>query len=48
MVACIAAVLRPGKAIQVSIQDNRWVETPLSRFPRLTAIDDFFVSLFEL
>ncbi|MEO5729476.1 MAG: DUF3226 domain-containing protein [Byssovorax sp.] len=48
MVACIAAVLRPGKAIQVSIQDNRWVEPPLARFPRITAIDDFFVSLFEL
>jgi hypothetical protein len=23
--ACIASVLRPGKAIQVSIQDNRWL-----------------------
>ncbi len=48
MVACIAAVLRPGKAIQVSIQDNRWIEPPLAQFPRITAIDDFFVSLFEL
>lgn len=48
MVACIAAVLRPGKAIQVSIQDNRWIEPPLARFPRIKAIDEFFVSLFEL
>lgn len=48
MVACIAAVLRPGKAIQVSIQDNRWLDPPLARFPRIAAIDDFFVSLFEL
>jgi hypothetical protein len=48
LVACIAAVLKPGKAIQVSLQDNRWIEEPLARFPLVVALDDFLVSLFEL
>ncbi len=48
LVACIAAFLRPGKAIQVSLQDNRWLEPPLSRFPRVVAVHDFLASLLEL
>jgi hypothetical protein len=48
IVACVAAVLRPGKAVQVSIQDNRWIEPPIDRVPRLVTIHDFLVSLFDL
>lgn len=28
IVACVSSVLRPGRAIQVSIQDNRWFREP--------------------
>lgn len=48
LVACIAAYLRPGKAIQVSLQDNRWLEAPLARFPQVVAVHEFLVSLLEL
>ena len=26
VVSCISSILRPGKALQVSIQDNRWID----------------------
>lgn len=48
LVACIASFLRPGKATQVSLQDNRWLEAPIARFPQVAAIHDFLASLLEL
>jgi hypothetical protein len=48
LAACIASVLRPGKAIQVSIQDNRWLDAPLARFPEVTVVHDFLAKLLEL
>ncbi len=39
---CIAAVLRPGKAIQVSIQDNLWVRDPRAlALPAVAALQRF-------
>jgi hypothetical protein len=39
-VACIATVLRPGKAVQVSIKDNRWVTPATLALPRMAAVQD--------
>lgn len=48
VVGSIAAILRPGKAIQVSIQDNRWLRGAALTLPRIKAVQDFLKSLFEL
>ncbi|MFO7904654.1 MAG: DUF3226 domain-containing protein [Planctomycetota bacterium] len=48
IVGSIASVLRPGKAIQVSIQDNRWVNGETLKRSRIRAIQEFLVSLLEL
>src|SRR5437899_2602972 len=37
IIASAAAVLKPGKAIQVSIQDNRWIDGDALRTPRIHA-----------
>ncbi|MRG94097.1 DUF3226 domain-containing protein [Polyangium spumosum] len=44
-VACIAGVLRPGKAVQVSIQDNRWLEGASCELPRIKAVRVFLYEL---
>ncbi|RKZ50692.1 MAG: hypothetical protein DRR16_02325 [Candidatus Parabeggiatoa sp. nov. 3] len=48
MVGCIANVLRPGKAVQVSIQDNRWITEETVRLPSLAHFDTFLQDLFAL
>jgi hypothetical protein len=48
VVGSIASILRPGKAIQASIQDNRWLRGPTLLLPRVKAVQDFLASLFEL
>jgi len=48
IISAMASVLRPGKAIQVSIQDNRWLGTDGLKLARVKAVQDFLVSLFEL
>lgn len=48
IVAAMAAILRPGKAVQVSIQDNRWLEGGALALPRIKAVQDFFVALLGL
>lgn len=45
IIGAMAAVLRPGKAVQVSIQDNRWLEDKALALPRIKAIQDFLVEL---
>jgi hypothetical protein len=47
-VACIAGVLKPGKAIQVSIQDNRWLDAQALNLPRISAVQRFLKELLAL
>ncbi len=48
MVACISNLLKPGKAVQVSIQDNRWVSSESIHLPRLNAVQSFLQVLIGL
>jgi len=47
-VGCIANVLRPGKSVQVSIQDNRWVTAETLTLPSMAPLDQFLQDLFSL
>lgn len=44
----IGSVLKPGKAIQVSIQDNRWISDETRKLPQIANFDSFLKTLFEL
>ena len=46
--ASISSILRPGKAIQASVQDNRWLRGPTLALPRVKAVQTFLTDLFEL
>jgi hypothetical protein len=48
VVGAIASVLRPGKAVQVSLQDNRWLKDETLDIPRVKAFQNFLVNLFEI
>jgi hypothetical protein len=48
IVGSIASVLRPGKAVQVSLQDNRWLRDTALALPRVRAIQQFLMTLLEL
>jgi hypothetical protein len=48
IVGCIANVLRPGKSVQVSIQDNRWVTAETLTLPSMAHLDKFLQDLFSL
>jgi hypothetical protein len=49
IVGSIASILRPGKAVQVSIQDNRWLrDSAALAIPRVRAVQDFLTNLLEL
>jgi hypothetical protein len=45
LVGAMGSVLRPGKAIQVSIQDNRWVEGDALELPRVKRFREFVEAL---
>ncbi len=45
IVGSIGSVLRPGKAIQVSIQDNRWVDGDALELPRVKMFRAFVEAL---
>ena len=47
-VDCVSSILKPGKAIQVSIQDNRWLEGPTLALPRVTAVTAFLRQLLAI
>jgi hypothetical protein len=47
-VGSIASILRPGKAVQVSLQDNRWLRDAALAIPRVKAVQDFLVNLLEM
>ena len=48
LVGAIASVLRPGRAIQNSIQDNKWFRDGNLNIVRVKAVQDFLVNLLEL
>lgn len=48
IIGSMASVLRPGKAVQVSIQDNRWLRGTALMIPRVKAVQDFLADLLEL
>lgn len=48
IIGSIASILRPGKAIQVSIQDNRWLRGPALELPKVRAVQEFLAELLEL
>jgi hypothetical protein len=39
--AAAAAILRPGKSIQVSLQDNRWLTPPIADGSYLAHLESF-------
>ncbi len=47
-VGCIGNVLRPGKAIQVSIEDNKWIGKETLIIPEVNAVNQFLKELFNL
>ncbi|MBK1643243.1 hypothetical protein CKO25_00950 [Thiocapsa imhoffii] len=48
IIGAMASILRPGKAVQVSIQDNRWLRDQALSVPRIKAVQDFLRNLFDL
>lgn len=44
-VAAMGAVLKPGKSIQVSISDNRWLQEAAEQLPRIHACRQFLSAL---
>jgi hypothetical protein len=48
VVGSVASILRPGRAIQVSIQDNRWLRGATLTIPRVRAVQLFLADLLEL
>jgi hypothetical protein len=48
IVGSVASILRPGKAVQVSIQDNRWLRDATLMLPRVRAVQEFLIDLLEL
>lgn len=46
-IATLAAILRPGKAIQVSISDNRWLTPETLTLPNVSSVAVFVKSLLE-
>ena len=48
IVGSIASILRPGRAIQNSLQDNRWLCEATLALPRVRAIQTFLLNLLEL
>ena len=45
VLAAMASILKPGKAIQVSIQDNRWLEADSIQLPRIAKAHRFIQEL---
>src|SRR5262249_38277720 len=48
IVSSVASILRPGRAIQVSIQDNRWLHGATLTLPRVQAVQEFLTNILEL
>ena len=48
IISAMAAILRPGKAIQVSLQDNQWIRARALDLPRIKSIRAFLAELLRL
>lgn len=48
IISAMASILRPGKAIQVSLQDNQWIRGRALDLPRIQAIRGFLAELLRL
>lgn len=48
ILGAMANILRPGKAVQVSLQDNRWLRGDALDLPRIKSVCDFLRDLFAL
>jgi hypothetical protein len=48
LASCISSVLKPGKTIQTSIQDNRWIEPRTLALPRVSNIKAFLQQLLSI
>ena len=48
IISSMASILRPGKAVQVSIQDNRWLRGTGLALPRVRALQNFLKEVLEL
>jgi hypothetical protein len=47
-IAAMASILKPGRAIQVSLQDNQWLRGAALQLPRIVAVRDFLADLLGL
>jgi hypothetical protein len=47
-IGCVANILRPGRAVQVSIHDNDWISDPTIIIPEVAALKRLLEELFEL
>ena len=48
VVGALATIFRPGKAVQMSIQDNDWVRGDALALPRIQALRTFLLQLLAL
>lgn len=48
IISAMAAILRPGKAIQVSLQDNQWIRGRALDLPRIQSIRGFLAEFLRL
>lgn len=48
VIGAMANIMKPGKSVQVSIQDNNWLKGESLKIERIKAVQDFLQELFEL
>ncbi|MFM8443263.1 MAG: DUF3226 domain-containing protein [Methylococcus sp.] len=48
IIGAMSSILRPGKAVQVSMQDNRWLRDQALSLPRIQAVQTFLKDLFNI
>jgi hypothetical protein len=48
IVGAMATIMKPGKSVQVSIQDNGWLKGEALTLPRIKSVQTFLQTLFEL
>jgi hypothetical protein len=48
VIGAMANIFRPGKSVQVSIQDNDWLRGQALLIPQIKAVQDFLKALFDI
>lgn len=48
IIGSVSNILRPGKAVQVSIQDNAWLRGECLKIPAISSVQQFLKSLFSV